>query len=647
MAHILVIAPSSGLKELFIEASLKLQQEITVEIGKEQEGLTIAQQQEKNGYDVIISHGATARLLHQHCRLPVVEVHTSGYDMIRTLTLLQGFPGKIGILGSDSILQGAETIGTLLAMPLAFFPVEQEEERLPVVQQAASQGIQAIVSDIIGQAEAASYGVHVLAIIPGQEAVISALKEAKRLGAAISRTKQQHMLLTGILSEYEDAIVAVNDKEVIQLVNKKAESLLNIEAEQVMENLASEMHPLLRFADMIKAQSSPIEEIHSVAGQNMLVKKRLLYLDGKPIGAVAICKEMSRLRQLENRMSHLSFTPQQSRVHFPHLIATTEEMGETIETARLFSKHDTPILVYGEKGTGKQSLAEAIHNESSRREGPFLVLDCMAIDEGMAEELFEEAGEEGTNIFTLAKGGTLYLQDVGSMPLVLQDRLIHLLQRCYSMEQIDHLQSSASSPRLIAAHFCDLKSEVEAGRFREELYRLLHGGVLRLPPLRERKQDIPELIRWFIVSFNMQEGKQIVGVRPEVTARLKEAPWPENIRQLKDVTEKLCRAATGLFIEGEEAEATIQELFTVPEPTERRKPEPSELRVEERVHKEERKQMLPSENVGSGIDITGKTLEELEVEIILRVLKEENNNQSQAAKRLGINRTTLWRKIKE
>lgn len=643
MARILVIAPSSGLKELFIEASLKLQQEITIEVGKGEEGLTIARKQEKNGYDVIVSHGTTAHLLYQHCRLPVVEVQTSGYDMIRTLMLLQGFPGKVGILGSNRTLQGAETIGTLLTMPLNFFPVEQEEERLPAVQQAAAQGIQAIVSDIIGQAEAASYGVHVLAIIPGQEAVMSALTEAKRLGASINRTKQQHMFLAGILSEYEDAIIAVDNKGVIRLVNKKAEALFAIKEEQAMEKPGREVHPLLQFTDMVKTQSFSIEEIHSIANQNVLVKKRLLYHNGKPIGAVAVCKEASGLKQMENRMSCFSFTPQQSRMHFPHLIATTEEMIETLETARLFSKHDTPILIYGETGTGKQSLAEAIHNESPWREGPFVVLDCTAIGEGKAEEeLFGEVKGEGSNIFNLAKGGTLYLQDVGSMPLALQDRFICLLQRPHTIERID---SAQSSPRIIAAHIHDLKSEVEAGRFREELYRLLHGGVLRLPPLRKRKQDIPEFIRWFIISFNMREGKQIVGARPEVTARLQEASWPENIRQLKEMVEKLCRAATGLFIEGEEAEAAIQELFTVPEPIEIK--EPSKQKAEERTYKEERRQAHSLESERIGIDITGKTLEELETEIILRVLKEEKNNQSQAAKRLGINRTTLWRKIKE
>jgi transcriptional regulator with PAS, ATPase and Fis domain len=643
MARILLIAPYPGLKELFIEITQETGKKVEIEIGELTKGLAIAREREKEGWDAIISHGTTARLLQQHCHIPVVEVRSSGYDMLRTLMLLKGFPGKIGVVGSHGFIQGAETVGTLLDMDLSFFLTEKEEDNETVLQQAAVQGVQTIISEVISQVDAANYGLHTFSVVPGREAVIEAINEAERISTYTAREKATHFLYENIFRGYEDGIVAIDAKRNKMIANKKAEVLLGIEAELNSENTGEATTLCFQFDDIVIQGQLSTEEICNISGKEILVKKRVIIDKDEVVGAFAILKEIDELKRTESRLRRIVYGPKRAQTRFTDLIATTEEMKSQIETARLFSKYETPVLIYGEPGVGKQSLAEAIHNDSPRRDRPFLILDCGTLcDSDLQTDLF---GEDGAELFNTARGGTIYLSSIEKLSPDVQDKLIHLLQEA-KKKQAGNPELSPFFPRIIASNSRELQFEIKRGRFRKELYRMLSGGTLRIPSLRERKADIPELVRWFIASFNMREGKQIVGVRPEVMAQLTEAPWPENVRQLKSTVEKLCQTGRGMFIEAAEAEDILRELFTVPEPSLEAEEETSgQTSAKPEISRKPSSNREHTESNAFSIQIENKTLEELEAEIIMRVLEEEHNNQSQAAKRLGINRTTLWRKI--
>jgi DNA-binding NtrC family response regulator len=220
-------------------------------------------------------------------------------------------------------------------------------------------------------------------------------------------------------------------------------------------------------------------------------------------------------------------------------------------------------------------------------------------------------------VFEMTDGGTLFIDSIGKMPLSLQAKLINILQN-NKVVPINGKHGIPFHVRLITANTEDLKGLAAEGAFRKELLYLINTCYLDIPPLRRRKEDIDELVRWFIATYNTTLGKQIVGIRPEVVLKLKEANWPGNISELESVVKQMCVEGSGPFIEYTDVSHILGSLF--------------------------QQQIVPSD--AFGLTISGKTMEQLEREIILQVLSEENQNQSSTAKRLGINRATLWRKVK-
>src|SRR6478609_7434867 len=208
---------------------------------------------------------------------------------------------------------------------------------------------------------------------------------------------------------------------------------------------------------------------------------------------------------------------------------------------------DTPttVLVTGESGTGKELVARALHENSSRRDKPFIKVNCAAIPKDLMEsELFGHergafTGAVGSKPgrFELASGGTLFLDEIGSIPVEMQVKLLRALQES-EFERVGGVKTIRVDVRLVAATNSDLKREIAAGAFREDLYYRLNVVPIRLPSLRERATDIPLLAKHFIDKFNARLKKSIDGVEPDALARLTSYPWPGNIRELENVIER-------------------------------------------------------------------------------------------------------------
>lgn len=620
MNKMLVIAPYQGLKDLFLEVNAELQKHIHVEVGDLYKGLAIAKEFEDKGYDVIISRGATAKLLKEHCQLPVVDVKISGYDIMRTLTLIKGYPEKIGIMSYLNTIQGADVVGTLMEIDLAFFPITTELEIEDQVRSAIDQNIQVIIGDRISTYTASQFGLNAILITSGIESVEEALKEAEKVAYYTKKERTLRHLYESIVEDYPDGILVVDELGEIQALNDKAEKLFDLTKEQATTRKLEELHPMLGSAPYDSPKRSASKELIEINNETIILSKSPFVVQGKFRGELMVLQTVSAIQETESLIRQKqSLKSLRATMHFNHLVANSPAMKEAIRTAKPFCKTNTSLLIYGEPGAGKQSLAQAIHNESSRKEQPFLFINCEAFDEKKMEiELLGDHLEHVPGVFEIAHGGTIFIDAIGKLSLSLQAKLINILLE----KKVSRVNGGKTIPidvRIIAAYSEPLQELVEAGRFREDLFHLLNGGTIGIPPLRERKEDIRELVRWFIASSNPKIGKQIVGCREDVLEKLSHAPLPGNVLELKQLVEKMCMFASGPFIELKEVQHLLEELDT-------------------------RKNNQP---YSTGIEVAGKTLEQLEKEIIMRVLEEENFNQSLVSKRLGINRTTLWRKIKE
>jgi two-component system response regulator HydG len=329
--------------------------------------------------------------------------------------------------------------------------------------------------------------------------------------------------------------------------------------------------------------------------------------------------EHSQLRE-ENRLLRETLG-----AHFDtqHIIGRSPAMVRLMETVAQVAPTEATVLITGESGTGKEMIAGAIHFNSPRKDGPFVKINCAAITETLLEsELFgHEKGaftgaykkKEGR--FRQAHGGTLFLDEVSEMSLAMQVKLLRVLQD-REITRVGGEEVINVDVRIIAATNKDLPKEIEAGRFRDDLYYRLNVVAIAMPPLRERREDIPLLAQHFLEQFSERNRKQIKGFTPQAMDRLLRHEWPGNVRELMNAVERaVVLARTDYLDEGE--------FPLVPGED---KPE-GEVPLEEAV----------------SLDLP---LDEVEKTTILRMLAHTNGNKSEAARRLGITRRTLHKKLK-
>jgi len=331
-------------------------------------------------------------------------------------------------------------------------------------------------------------------------------------------------------------------------------------------------------------------------------------------GALNLRKIKRENQELKQRIEHLS--------HQTTIISQDLGMQRLLETARQIAEADCSVVIHGESGTGKELLARFIHQHSLRADGPFVAFNCGALHEEIAaSELFGHekgafTGATATKIglFEAADSGTLFLDEVAEMPLLMQVKLLRVLQERELM-RVGSTQPIPINVRVVAASNRDLKAAVEEGQMRDDLYFRLNVVTLTLPPLRERREDIPLLAYYLLRKFSTMMDRDVHEISPEAMQRLVEYDYPGNIRELSNFIERGVALA-------QESTLDIQHL-------------PQSLgSLTVRVFKPE-------------MAATPSTLEEQETEHILNVLKMAGGNRTKAAEMLGIDRVSLWRKLKK
>ena len=290
-----------------------------------------------------------------------------------------------------------------------------------------------------------------------------------------------------------------------------------------------------------------------------------IIVDGRMQGAVVVFRDISdiiRLTEelrdsstiiegLHNELRHFTGP----RYTFDDLVGSGVALREAVEVARKAARGNSTVLILGESGTGKELVAHAIHHASQRQAGPFITVNCAAMAESLLEsELFGHekgafTGALKTKLgrFELADGGTIFLDEIGDMSFALQAKLLRILQE-REFERVGGTRTKKVDVRVIAATNRDLKEMVARGSFREDLYYRLDVVRVLMPPLRQRKEDIPALTRVIIQKFNRRLGKRIAGVTPEAAAMMVAYDWPGNVRELENVLERAMNIAEGSLI---------------------------------------------------------------------------------------------------
>jgi PAS domain S-box-containing protein len=625
-AKILFVAPFASLaslaKEVITERFADSAQFIQVIKGDLQECMVSVKQAVEDGVEVIVSRGGTAKLIEENVAIPIVHIQVTVMDVLRALRASGEHPGKIGIAGFENVIYGCEDLAILLGTAFVEIILQNETEAQAKIVVAAQNGVELIVGDAISTKVAAQVGVKGALIQSGKEAIYKALNEAQLIARIRREEQEKSELLRTVIDNSAEGIIATDSNHKITIFNPMAEKIFRISHLEAIGNqliAVIPQFPLSKNTDCIETMA----DVQCIGDQTLMIKNSQIKVKGENIGIIYDFQNVTQLQQLEqNVRKKLHAKGLVAHIKMADIVGLSPACLACKRKATKYALTQSTILITGESGTGKEMLAQSIHNVSRRASGPFVAVNCAALPENLLEsELFgyeegaftgaKKGGRQG--LFELAHGGTLFLDEIGEMPLFLQPRLLRVLQE----KVIMHLGGNSVIPidvRIIAATNRNLANLIAENKFRQDLYYRLNILRIHMPTLRERVADIPLLAKQMIKKMNHINVK-VVGIKLEAQEYLQQCDWPGNVRQLANTLERAILLSNGPTITQQDSIEAYDEEGEVAEAS-----TPGKSKTQDR-------------------------LAVVEHDTLLRVLVEEEYNYSRAAIRLGIHRTTLWRKL--
>ncbi len=590
MIKALAIVPYEGLYEIMKEVTQDVNDiEFQIEIGNLHEGVAIAKEAEKDGYHVIISRGGTASLIQEAVSIPVIDIQVSGYDVLRILTMVKGFSRKAAIVGFSNITQGAGTICKLLDFDIKTLTITKEIEVKEMLTNLKRQGYEVVIGDVVTVQVAKELGLTGVLITSGKEAIIDALEETRRAYRVFSQLQQDVSFYKTILSCSEQAIGVLNKDEEVIYSNERFNQDFNwvkVKNSDTIRNLIQEIIITGQKISKTIHINDSFWKLTACPNDNHIV----LFIENNLPNEFANQGEGMNVNAIEIHTPDSTFSPFSGK---------SEQIKNVLKKIEQYSKKDDAVWILGEEGTGKSVAAQWIYQNRRSQSEPFILLNC----EQLTSEQLKEINE---GFFLTLSDGVVFLRNIHKLNPYVQKELYQV-----------YINGNGKKLKWIVSSDENIGDKVKSGSFHQELYNALAQLTIHIPPIRERMEDIEDLVHLFITELHPKYGNGVIGIRQEAMDEIIKYDWPGNIEQLKQVIEQLFLQSHSYYIEKEEVEALL-----------------------ERIHQKEKKDDLFVQ-----IDITG-TLEDIEKQVIKKVLEEEGLNQSKAAKRLGINRSTLWRKLK-
>lgn len=445
-----------------------------------------------------------------------------------------------------------------------------------------------------------------------------AIENEIRLKKALTECLIADSFQRTVISSIPEVIIAIDNAGFITLMNNNARKVFGPDPDRFVGKHVREFwhRRNVRLINLIDSSDSLTDVEVRIAFRNSQAEFTLscypIYSMDKVTGKIIILNEIKRARTLATRMMGAK-----AKLHFENIIGGNTHFLETVRQAQIASQSNSNVLLLGESGTGKDIFAQAIHNGSARRDGPYVAINCATIPRDLiASELFgytegaftgsRKGGNQGK--FELADGGTIFLDEFAETPLELQAALLRVMED-KSILRIGGTKYRTIDVRIIAATNKNLKEEVRKGRFREDLYYRSNVFAIHMVPLRERKDDIPLLVHSFAANLSKSMNKTINGVDKEVLERLVLYHWPGNVRELQNVLERMINVASS---------DTLTIDILPPEVLEERSPNNSDDDVE--------------------------PVDKIERQLIARLMA-SNFSKKDIAKKLNISRSTLYRKL--
>lgn len=580
VCKILAITPYEGMRNMLVNLCRNRSDiQLTALVGDLEEGARLVRENSLEDYDIIISRGGTAKVIREITNIPVVEISLSSYDVLSAIKLTENYTGKYAIAAYPNITSIAELICDVLQYDIPIYTINDTASLKKTIAELGKKGFTLIIGDVVTTNYAKSCSLDAILITSGVESIEATIKQALQL-YEICHQEKVHIRYLNLLSKFQKQDYALLDN---------SGSLLwatdTISHSSVLQQWILKAFPAVASAGAKQFARKLENEIISVSGRTMEVR-------GNQYQAYAISHVQS-IPEFHSDCISLKNQEDISKHYFKNYVNSA--LHEKISK---YARVGTPVLILGEISTNKDKVANALYVNSTFRENPFYIIDCQKIGAKFWSSLLSRE-----DTILNCKNVTFYFKDAGSLSQEHVNSLFSYLENAATQ----HLN------RFIFSVVLDGKTEEEhpVCKYLKEKMSCL---IIELPPLRERINEIPALSSLYLNEFNIEFSKQVIGFEPEAMALLQGYNWPGNLDQFK-------RIMRGIEIMAD-------------------KPYVSPNIVAEQLKSEETFSHS-SNNVGS-FDVN-RPLENMIYDIVKRVLKQENMNQSSTAKRLGISRTTLWR----
>lgn len=600
--------------------------------------------------DAIIASEATSTVVRAITQVPVVSLNLKNFDLVRCFHQAHLSGEAIAFLEFRQDLRHYhfKQVVEILGYPIRRYPFSQLEEAEMVVDQAVADGYRVIVTTgNLSYAYAKKLGLTVVMVLPDEEEFVSAVNTVKDTILARQKEMERAKWLNEIVQTSSQGILTLDSEECITVANATAENILGLKqadvAGRMLNNIGGGNGLFGKVVALVTQtplkDGREIMEVIPDGDDEFIVSRRNLMTDDSQryLGSMIKINLLRNLQNMEiNARKKLHEQGFLAPNTFDDIIGTSNTLKKAKDIAKQYAQTDSIILIHGETGSGKELFAQSIHNYSTWSSGPFVAINCSTLSENLLEsELFgyEDGAFTGARkggrpgLFEVAHNGTFFMDEIGEMPLVLQAKLLRVLQeRC--VMRIGGSRNIPVNVRIILATNRDLYAEVKEKRFREDLYYRINVLNLRIPALRERKDDISLIVRSMIRRMTM--GGQSPHLSSEIVARFRRYDWYGNVRELLNFVERLVAMGVDQI---QTVDEMLEELIQSHEPKLAGNGS-GEIRTDGR-------------NDGTHLSIAIGPMKEMEQEIIRRLSDYYDGDKKKVEMVLEISSTTLWRRFKE
>lgn len=570
MVRIMVFAPSPDMLEPVEKLARELESdEVCIDVVHRFGTPEILYQ--LDGYDVIVARGITyGKVCDLYPDKHITQLLFDGMDILEALhQCREAFhPKRIGLCLNRGRFQDLlPELEEVCGAEILTYDIQDEESAHDAVSACRDARVDAVVSGGTVSNICRERGIPCTYIHLRMETMRRAMTEAMKAAHSINIERTKSNIIRMILDSNEDAVMAVDESGRVLEANGAAYQLYHLAFKPGWQgDRVEEINPDLTY---IGSRKSPCrngdEEIINLNGQRYFVKYRLISGETSAIGTLITTSAASKILQEERRIrKSLVRRGLTSKYSFRDIIAVSPNMRSKVEIAKKFSLAHSNVLITGETGTGKELFAHSIHAASDRAAQPFVAVNCATLPENLLESelfgyepgAFSGASREGkTGLFEQAHHGTIFLDEIGEIPVTLQAKLLRVLQE----KEVRRVGSAAVIPidvRVIAATNVDIQRQIAEGSFRSDLLYRLNALEVYIPPLRERPDDILPLMEYQLRIFAAEQGRMPPVLTAEAQEMLRSYAWPGNVRELRNVCERLTVLSTSQAVDA----ASLREL---------------------------------------------------------------------------------------